>query len=329
MAVDGTTVIRMYPFDPSNQYGSYALAIYVQPSSLPNGSPDQPLASTDYPSAPIPIAYTYTDQVGYDAATDTLLYATQMGYNYEDVPVGTEFVEVQFIPLVSGVADPIDPFAPPATINMRMYGHYAAGVVEVGTYLNGQYVIMGSQEIRTDGDYSTYSVALTAAVMPPTPAFWTGFVQCVELIEGEVLPPPLRSDGVWTSDAGFYDPDDGYLDDDGLPVGVWKVPAGTTFTAINPGQIETLDQGGIFIQGSYMGGSDFGFVTWVGSFVFSIDGSVVALSETARISTFYDPAISGVFISGTVDIVTDNPAIRDEIVLYVDSYSPQLAPTTP
>ena len=192
MAADGTTVMRMYPFEPDTSltYNTYNIAAYTEQATVDNtaynnGAPDP--KSAVYPGLDVGIWAIEDRQTGYDAGTNLRSFVTIVNDYNGTVPSGTEYVEVEFIPVVNGVVTPIDIFDPPADLFLFINGHYAGGVVEIGGYVGGQYVVMGAEEFS---DYNGFygfgesTVALTAAAAPSIPAFWTGFVNARESVGG-------------------------------------------------------------------------------------------------------------------------------------------------
>jgi hypothetical protein len=179
----------MYPFDPDTPptYNSYVIAVYLEQATVDNtayngGAPEP--RSTLYPELDTGIWYISDRQVGYDSGTNLRSFVTLVSDYYSAIPTGTEFVEVAFVPIVNGVATPIDPLAPPEEIFLFIDGHYAGGVVEVGAYVDGAYVVLGTKEYSDYGGFYGFgedAVALTAPEPAPCPPFWQAFLRSREI----------------------------------------------------------------------------------------------------------------------------------------------------
>jgi hypothetical protein len=190
MPADGTTVIRMYPFEPDTSlaFNSYEIAVYLERATVDNtaynGGAPAP-RTTLYPELDTGIWYISDRQVGYDSGTNLRSFVTLVNDYFNAIPTGTEFVEVAFIPLVNGVATLIDPLAPPEEIFLFINGHYAGGVVEIGAYVSGAYVVLGTKEYSDYGGFYSFgedAVALSAPDLGPLPEFWQAFLRSREVV---------------------------------------------------------------------------------------------------------------------------------------------------
>jgi len=159
MAADGSTVLRIYGFD-ENQFIIGEIGVYLEDTPAFN------VPSTTYTSDLT--FYTTAQSVPFGFTT----FATLVGVNSGDFPPpGTEFVEFEFVPLIDGVAAPIDVSALPSDIKVLVNSYYSGGVVEIGTYAGGEYVTLGSREFGTDDFFGIYPVAL-ALPAPPLVGNW-------------------------------------------------------------------------------------------------------------------------------------------------------------
>lgn len=172
MVRNSNLILRVYNFD-TDAYGVGDLGVYIK---IPVDSE----ATAIYESA-LPL----TDRevfIGYP----TYKYVTGFYISFDDIPSGTDVVEVGFTLLEDGVAIVIDPFNPIEYVNLARSQFYSGGIVEIGAYINGTYNVMGSVEISSDDAWITkpIEIALTAAEAPETPRFWTEFKQAVEFLDG-------------------------------------------------------------------------------------------------------------------------------------------------
>jgi len=167
MAADGTTVIRIYEFDIGENYNG-GIGVYL------TESPSFGTASTAYVSD---LPFTTSAQ-GIPWGYTT--YATLL--NFGAPPPGTEFMEFEFVPLTGGSPDPIDLAALPAELKVLTNQYYAGGVVEVGAYLSGEYVILGSREFGQYDYFGKYAITLTAPDLGPPPEFWQAFLRSREIV---------------------------------------------------------------------------------------------------------------------------------------------------
>lgn len=152
----------------------------------------------------------------------------------------------------------------------------AAALVSSQTFAESDFVALVDLGAPDGASINWSHVYEFAAAVAPyvRPAFWTGFGRTFELVGGAdyIAPPPPPSDGYWTTDAGFYDPVGGPDYGDG-PTGIWVVPAGTTFTAIEPGRLET-ERGSSSVYASVTVDSNYGPLAVRGIFGLTIqDGN--------------------------------------------------------
>lgn len=172
MAAEGQVVIRIYNFDPL-QWRVGSIGLYLEASS----------PSAIY-SSDLPLVY-----ASVWTGTSSVSGFYLMG---DSIPPDVEALEIEYIPIVGGNPQPIDPFDPPPQINIAFENNYAGGVVELGVYLDGQYASIGSREFTSNDYNGVYQIDLYPAEKPATPAFWTGFQRTIEMVDGVTPPPELQ-----------------------------------------------------------------------------------------------------------------------------------------
>lgn len=206
MAAEGAVVVRIYSFDEGQPqlgwYGLYLGSSETEPSTLYNSDLDLSLYQR------------YGAPPDYDYGRVVTLFSIEMA----DVAPGAEYVEVEFTPLIDGVLTPIDPYNPPESIWFFADQAYSGGELVVGAYSGGEFVELGSADIYTYFQWD--AMTLTAAPPPPTPRFWTGLQNAIELVDyqapGLVLP---EIGEYWTGEGGYY-------------AGIWAHPSGDEYHMI-------------------------------------------------------------------------------------------------
>lgn len=86
-----------------------------------------------------------------------------------------------------GVKAEVNPLQPPPFIKAFAKYHSAGGKIQVGAYQeNGEFFVMGEQDLPTidDGEAYLYDIPLIALPPPIVPYFWTGFLRTTEYVKG-------------------------------------------------------------------------------------------------------------------------------------------------
>lgn len=86
-----------------------------------------------------------------------------------------------------GVKADVNPLEPPPFIKAFAKYHSAGGKIQVGAYQeNGEFFVMGEQDLPTidDGEAYLYDIPLIALPPPIVPYFWTGFLRTTEYVKG-------------------------------------------------------------------------------------------------------------------------------------------------
>lgn len=172
MVENSNLILRVYNFDIST-YEVGNLGVYTK-------DPVSSEATAFYESA---LPFREKDVfIGYPSFKSVSGFSISL----EDIPPGTEFVEVGFTLFESEVAIFIDPFNPVEYVNLAREQFYSGGIVEIGAYVDGIYSVMGSVEVLSDDAWigDPIKITLTAAAASETPRFWKEFKQAVEFSDG-------------------------------------------------------------------------------------------------------------------------------------------------
>lgn len=152
--------------------------------------------------------------------------------------------------------------------------------------------------------------ALTAGILSSIMANQVTFAADIQALDARVSALEPQTDGYFTADAGIYN----------NSLGRWEVPPGTTFTALDPGQIETDRNGGLgaliaLIESPPGAGSNYGDFTLSGTFTFATSGAVAGNANGAlnHLEKNYDSP-DGAWLGATVDTVE---AAQPDTLLYL------------
>lgn len=77
------------------------------------------------------------------------------------------YYESKFTPIEGGVLAPIDPKQPPASVYVETIYSLCGGVIQIGAYVGGDFVVMGSTPVLPYYRWEVYSVALTPIIGVP------------------------------------------------------------------------------------------------------------------------------------------------------------------
>lgn len=186
--------------------------------------------------------------------------------------------------------------------------------IVLATVSAGSATLTRAQEGTADQDWPAGSVIycdLTAGVLNDMLARLAAAEAAIVALQP--APGLATTDGYFTASAGGFNTE----------LNRWEVPPGTTFTATNPGALETDTYGSstaliAFADGNYVGGSNLGDYTWSGSFTFANAGTITGNDNGSmnHIERYYYADSDGYLTSITVDV----PSPPDDMTLYVQIY---------